>query len=35
MVSMDTEVTGKISCLCQGLNLDCPVVQSVARHYTD
>jgi hypothetical protein len=21
--------------LCQGLNLDCPVVQSVARHYTD
>jgi hypothetical protein len=30
-----TEIRGKISCLCQGFNIDCPVVQSVARHYTD
>jgi hypothetical protein len=32
---LDTEARGKISCLCQGSNLDRPVVQSVARHYTD
>jgi hypothetical protein len=32
---LDTEVRGKISCLCQGSNLDLPVVQSVVRHYTD
>jgi hypothetical protein len=25
----------KSSCLCQGSNLDCPVIQSVVRHYTD
>jgi hypothetical protein len=25
----------KSSCLCRGSNLDRPVVQSVARHYTD
>jgi hypothetical protein len=25
----------KILCPCRGSNLDCPVVQSVARHYTD
>jgi hypothetical protein len=33
--SLDTEDRGKISCLCWGSNLDRPVVQSVARHYTD
>jgi hypothetical protein len=32
---LDTEVTGKILCPCRGSNLDRPVVQSVARHYTD
>jgi hypothetical protein len=32
---LDTEVGGKISYPCRGSNLDCPVVQSVARHYTD
>jgi hypothetical protein len=32
---LDTEATGKILCLCRGSNLDRPVVQSVARHYTD
>jgi hypothetical protein len=32
---MDAEAREKIFCLCQGLNLDRPVVQSVARHYTD
>jgi hypothetical protein len=32
---LDTEARGKILCLCQGSNLDRPVVQSVARHYTD
>jgi hypothetical protein len=32
---LDTEITGKISCLCRGSNLDRPVVQSLARHYTD
>jgi hypothetical protein len=32
---LDTEVGGKVSCLCGGSNLDRPVVQSVARHYTD
>jgi hypothetical protein len=31
---LDTEARGKISCPCRGSNLDCPVVQSVARHYT-
>jgi hypothetical protein len=25
----------KLSCLCQGSNLVRPVIQSVARHYTD
>jgi hypothetical protein len=29
------EVRGKISCLYRGSNIDRPVVQSVARHYTD
>jgi hypothetical protein len=28
-------VTGKVSCIRRGSNLDRPVVQSVARHYTD
>jgi hypothetical protein len=32
---LGTEATGKIIRLCRGSNLDCPVVQSVARHYTD
>jgi hypothetical protein len=32
---LDTEVRGKILCLCRGSNLDSPVVQSVVRHYTD
>jgi hypothetical protein len=32
---VDTEATGKILCLCMGLNLDGLVIQSVARHYTD
>jgi hypothetical protein len=32
---LDTEVRGKIICLCRGSNLDLPVVQPVARHYTD
>jgi hypothetical protein len=27
------KVSGKISCLCRGSNLDRSVVQSVARHY--
>jgi hypothetical protein len=31
---LDTDVRGKISCLCRGSNLDRPVVQSIARHYT-
>jgi hypothetical protein len=30
---LDTEIRGKIYCLCRGSNLDGPVVQSVARHY--
>jgi hypothetical protein len=30
-----TEVRGKISCVCQGSNIVRPVVQSVARHYTE
>jgi hypothetical protein len=29
------EARGKILCLCRGLNIDRPVVQRVARHYTD
>jgi hypothetical protein len=33
--SLDTEVRGKISCLCQRSNLDRPVVQPIARHYPD
>jgi hypothetical protein len=32
---LDTEVTGKIFYFCRGSNLDRPVVQSVARHYTN
>jgi hypothetical protein len=32
---LDTEVRGKILCLCQGSNPDHPVVQSVVRYYTD
>jgi hypothetical protein len=32
---LDTEVRGKILCFCRGSNLDRPVVQPVARHYTD
>jgi hypothetical protein len=31
----DTEARGKILFPCRGSNLDRPVVQSVARHYTD
>jgi hypothetical protein len=31
----DSEVRGRILCLCRKSNLDRPVVQSVARHYTD
>jgi hypothetical protein len=31
---LDTEVRGKILCLCRGSNPVRPVVQSVARHYT-
>jgi hypothetical protein len=32
---LDSEVKGKILCLCRGSSLDRPVNQSVARHYTD
>jgi hypothetical protein len=32
---LDTEARRKILCLCRGLNLDRPVVQPVAKHYTD
>jgi hypothetical protein len=32
---LDTEARVKILCLCWGSNLDHPVVQSIARHYTD
>jgi hypothetical protein len=32
---LDTEARGKVSCSCRGSNVDRPVVQSVARHYTD
>jgi hypothetical protein len=32
---LDSKIRGKNLCLCRGLNLDRPVVQSVARHYTD
>jgi hypothetical protein len=32
---LDSEVRGKILCPCPGWNLDRPVVQSVARHYTE
>jgi hypothetical protein len=32
---LDTEVRGKIACLCLGSNLNRPVVGSVAREYTD
>jgi hypothetical protein len=32
---LDTEATGKILCLCRESNLERPVVQPVARHYTD
>jgi hypothetical protein len=32
---LDTEVTGKILLPLPASNLDCPVVQSVVRHYTD
>jgi hypothetical protein len=32
---LDTEARGKILCPCRGSNPDRPVVQSVARHYTD
>jgi hypothetical protein len=32
---LDTEDRGKILCLCRGSNLDRPVVQPVARDYTD
>jgi hypothetical protein len=34
-VGLDTEVRGKILCLCRESNPDHPVVQSVVRHYTD
>jgi hypothetical protein len=29
---LDTEARGETSCLCQGSNFDCPVIQSIARH---
>jgi hypothetical protein len=32
---LDRGTSGKISCLCRGSNLDCPVLPSAARHYTD
>jgi hypothetical protein len=32
---LDTEARGKVPCLCRGSNLDRPVFQPVARHYTD
>jgi hypothetical protein len=32
---LNTEARGKSLCLCQGSNLDRPVVHPVARHYTD
>jgi hypothetical protein len=32
---LDTEARGKILCLCLESNLDRPVLQPVARHYTD
>jgi hypothetical protein len=32
---LNIEARGKISYPCRGSNFDCPVVQSVARHYTD
>jgi hypothetical protein len=31
---LDTEARGKILCLCRVSNLDSPVIQSIARHYT-
>jgi hypothetical protein len=33
--SLDTEVRGKILCLCRGSNPNHPVVQSVVRHCAD
>jgi hypothetical protein len=33
-ISLGTEARGKTCGLCQGSNLDSPVVQSVVRHYT-
>jgi hypothetical protein len=32
---LDTEAGGKFLCLCRRSNRDCPIVQSVVRHYTD
>jgi hypothetical protein len=32
---LDIKATGKLLCLCRGSNSDRPVVQSVARYYTD
>jgi hypothetical protein len=32
---LDTEARGKILCPCRGSNLDCLVVQSVARYYAN
>jgi hypothetical protein len=32
---LDTEDRGNILCLCWGSNLNRPVIQSVARHYTE
>jgi hypothetical protein len=32
---LGTQVRGKISFLCRGLNLDRLFVQSVVKHYTD
>jgi hypothetical protein len=29
------QIRRKASCLCRVSNLDCPVLQSIARHYTD
>jgi hypothetical protein len=32
---LEAEAAGEILCLCRGSNPDRPVVQPVARHYTD
>jgi hypothetical protein len=32
---LDIQATGKIHFHCRGSNPDCPVIQSIVRHYTD